>query len=117
MALLGNHRLGLDHLLYIGLPRNLEHDAVDIVGLLGPMHLPAIGGDVGLQILQQVGQMADHMLLHLAHLVAQLSRRRRPWRLRWPVIRPVARSSAIFRCRLPSAVCHTFLIGKMEIDG
>lgn len=62
--LLRRHRLDLDDLPLAGLPYQPGDDPVGLVGVRGPVDLPARGGDRGLQPLQIVVEMAQRTVLH-----------------------------------------------------
>jgi hypothetical protein len=82
------------------------------------MHVATVGRDIGLQLFEQVRQAAQHVLLHLAHLAAQL--RRIDWRHRRRTLpghapgRTLQRHLEMF---VAQRLFDTRLVGKGEIDG
>ena len=60
--LLGGHRLDLDHFVCTGRPDQFGDNAIGLLGVAGPVHHPAVFGDVALQLLQQFGQPRQHLL-------------------------------------------------------
>ena len=59
--LLGGHRFDLDHLGRAGGPDQVGDDPVRLLGIGGPVHDPAPGGDVRLELLQQLRQPGHHV--------------------------------------------------------
>ena len=72
MALFGEHRLALNHLLDVVLTHDLHDDVVVFVGIFCPMHMHAILLGIGLELLQIVGQMGDGVPLDEVGRFAQL---------------------------------------------
>jgi len=68
---LADHGFALDHQL--GLPRSaqVEDDAVGLLGGLGPMHLDAVGGQIGFELFQQLRQPGQAVLADLLAELAQ----------------------------------------------
>jgi hypothetical protein len=62
LDLLAHHRLALDDQLGLMAPGDAEHDRVGFVGRLGPVHMHAIADQVGLELFEQVGQLAQAVL-------------------------------------------------------
>jgi hypothetical protein len=55
--LLGNHRFALDDVLRIVATQDVEHDAIGLGRVFGPVHLDAVSGAVGFELLQKSGQL------------------------------------------------------------
>ena len=68
---LGRHALGFDDLLDVGLGGDVEDDLVGLGGVARPVDLAAVGGDVLLELLQEIGQVTQNVFFHLARLGAQ----------------------------------------------
>ena len=56
---LADHRLRLDHALDVVLSGDVEHVPVGLGGVVGPQHGGAAGGDVPLELDQQLVQVGD----------------------------------------------------------
>ena len=52
--LLGDHRLDLDHLRRTGCADEIDHDAIGLHRVAGPVHLPAVRDHVGFELRQEL---------------------------------------------------------------
>ena len=66
LHLLADHRLRLDHALDVVLAGDVEHEAVGLGGVLGPEHRGAAGGDVPLELDQQLVEVGDRRSVLIA---------------------------------------------------
>ena len=70
--LLGCHGLGLDDQVGAVLEGDILDDGLCVLDTRGPVDGAAVAGQVGLELLEVVGPVAEDVLLHLTHLGTQL---------------------------------------------
>ena len=70
--LLGCHGLGFDDEVGAVLEGDIFDDGLRVCGAPGPVDGAAVAGQVGLELLEVVGPVAEDVLLHFAHLGTQL---------------------------------------------
>ena len=70
--LLGGHGLDLDHLVDAFGADQVDHNAIRLVGVPGPVHSAAAGGDSRFQLGEVIRQMRHGVDLELATRLAQL---------------------------------------------
>ncbi len=62
LDLLADHRFALDHQLRRVALRNADDDGAGLFGILGPMYLHTIGGQLALELFEQLGQTRQAVL-------------------------------------------------------
>ena len=72
LHLLADHRLRLDDALDVVLAGDVEHVLVGLRGVLGPQHRGAPGGDVPLELDQQLVEVGDRVALDLVARLAPI---------------------------------------------
>ncbi len=70
MNLFGGHRFRLHGELAIGLLGDLQNDLAGILGRAGPVHLPAVSLNRGLQLRQVLIQMSERVFFDLLGPIA-----------------------------------------------
>ena len=72
VALVGEHRLGLDQRLRAARGHDVVHDLVVLGGVARPVHGGAVGNGLALELLEVVGQVGERVFLDLRGQRAQL---------------------------------------------
>ena len=72
MHLLGDHRLALDDVVCIVASQDVEHDAIGLGRVFGPVDLNTVFGAIGFELLQQTGQLPQCAALDRIASRAQL---------------------------------------------
>ena len=72
LALLGEHRLRLDHLLDVVVLQNTVDNLVELLSVFGPVYFHAVLLGIGCKLVQILVQMGDGVTLDGGCLLAQL---------------------------------------------